>query len=292
MSLYELAILGNIADADRARLTDTLREMVGDFGLEIGTDVIIHDGANVANRDRHAAFAATYFGGGGSSDLDAVDELIAASAPIIPTITAAENFGAQIPKQLHFSNGSRRRADDPNLTELAAVLLECVGLLRRQRRVFVSYRRLELRNAAMQLHDLLTSRGFDVFLDTHDIRPGEPFQDVLWHRLCNSDVMVMLDTPTYFENKWTRHEIGRAWAKEIHVLRVVWPAHVPSKFTDMSETVYLKAADLNGTDGPIADATADRIVLNVERLRSRSLPQDTCLLRASCGPTWRGSKLR
>jgi hypothetical protein len=36
---------------------------------------------------------------------------------------------------------------------------------------------------------------------------------------------VMLDTPTYFESKWTRQELGRARAKEIHVLRVVWPDH-------------------------------------------------------------------
>src|SRR3546814_7207947 len=70
-------------------------------------------------------------------------------------------------------DGLTRRADDPNMTELASTMLECVGLLRRQRRVFVSYQRVESRAAALQLHDLLASRGFDVFLDTHDIRPGE-----------------------------------------------------------------------------------------------------------------------
>src|SRR3546814_4229054 len=46
-------------------------------------------------------------------------------------------------------------------------------LFRSQRRVFVSYRRVESRAAALQLHDLLASRGFDVFLDTRDIRPGD-----------------------------------------------------------------------------------------------------------------------
>src|SRR4029079_15742943 len=110
------------------------------------------------------------------------------SAPVIPTIAAHGNFATQIPPQLHFSNGLRRRADDAEMNELAAAMLECVGLLRKQRRVFVSYRRTESRSAGMHLHDVLSSHGFDVFLDTHDVRPGEPFQDVLWHRLCDSDV--------------------------------------------------------------------------------------------------------
>lgn len=271
MSLYELAVLGDATDAQRSRLLQTVQDMVADFGLGIGVDVVVHDGASVPNRDRRAAFAAVYFGGDANKDLAAVDELIRTSAPVIPTIAEGADFATQIPAQLHFANGLRRRADDPEMTALAAGLLECVGLLRRQRRAFISYRRIESRGAAMQLHDLLTSRGFDVFLDTHDVRPGEPFQDVLWHRLCDSDVLVMLDTPTYFESKWTRHEIGRARAKEIHVLRVVWPDHSPSRLTDMAETIYLEKADLSGVDGPIEEATSDRIALAVERLRSRSI---------------------
>src|SRR3546814_1834253 len=104
-------------------------------------------------------------------------------------------------------------------------MLECVGLLRRQRRVFVSYRRVGSRAAALQLHDLLASRGFDVFLDTHDIRPGDTFQDVLLHRPVDSDVMVMHDTPTYFDSRWTRQDKGKASAEEVQVLRVIWPEH-------------------------------------------------------------------
>jgi TIR domain len=176
-----------------------------------------------------------------------------------------------VPDFLQGINALRRRSEDPEQTELAVALLECVGLLRRQRRVFVSYRRVESRAAAMQLHDLLSARVFDVFLDTHDVRAGEPFQDVLWHRLCDSDVMVMLDTPTYFQSKWTRQEIGRALSKEIHVLRVVWPDQRPVKFTEMSEPVHLEQADLEGPEGPIRQQVADRIILAVENLRSRSI---------------------
>lgn len=271
MGIYELAILGAASQEERAVLTETIEKMVADFELALGTDVLVHDAATLTHRDRHAAFAAAYFGGPNHTDLEAARAVMQASAPIIPTINSDGAFAADIPDFLQASNGLRRRADDPEMTELATAILECVGLLRRQRRVFVSYRRIESRAAAVQLHDLLTARGFDVFLDTHDIRPGDPFQDVLWHRLCDSDVMLMLDTPTYFDSRWTRQEIGRARAKEIHVLRIIWPGHTPTKLADLAETIYLTKAELEGSEGPIVAETADAIVLGVEKLRSRSI---------------------
>ncbi len=271
MSLYELAILGAATPDERAALTTTITEMVGEFGLSIGNEVVIHDGISIASRDKHTAFAAVYFGAATQPDLEAVREVVLSSAPVIPSIASGVDFNNSIPDFLQPANGLIRRAGDSMMSELAAAILECVGLLRPQRRVFVSYRRVESRAAAMQLHDLLTARGFDVFLDTHDIRPGDPFQDVLWHRLVDSDVMVMLDTPSYFDSRWTRQEIGRARAKEIQVLRVIWPEHEPTKLTDLSETVYLELGDLEGSDGPINESTAEMIVLRVERLRSFSI---------------------
>jgi len=271
VSTYEIGLLGDVTDADRDTLAAAITKLIADFDLEIGRDVMIRVGNSFDEREGHAASAAAYFGGAVQADQELTRRAYASSLPVIPTVPAAGDFGGMIPAFLQGANGLRRRADDPEMLELAVALLECIGLLRRQRRVFVSYRRVESRNAAVQLHDLLSGRGFDVFLDTHDIRPGEPFQDVLWHRLCDSDVMVMLDTPTYFESKWTRQELGRARAKEIHVLRVVWPDHSPTKHTDFAETIYLDRAELSGGDGPIIDRVADQIVLAIESLRSRSI---------------------
>ena len=271
MSVYEFGVFGSVSLAEREILARTIESMVGDFGLVLGAEVAIHDAASVAGRDKHAAFTAVYFGSPDHAEADVVQDLVRENAPIIPTVGTRGNFATHIPDFLQALNGVRRRHDDQAMTGLASAMLESVGLLRRQRRVFVSYRRGESRAAALQLHDLMTARGFDVFLDTHDIRPGDPFQDVLWHRLCDSDVMVMLETPTYFANKWTRHEIGRAMAKEIHVLRVVWPEHQPNKLTDLAETMYLTPSELEGTEGPIVGLKADDIVNAVERLRGRSI---------------------
>lgn len=271
MTIYEIGLLGDVTDIARDTLVATIAKLIADFELAVGREVMIRNGGSFEERNGHSATAVAYFGGAMQADTELVHRAFTASLPVIPTIPADGDFGALVPAFLQGANGLCRRADDPEMLELAVGLLECLGLLRRQRRVFVSYRRVESRNAAVQLHDLLSGRGFDVFLDTHDIRPAEPFQDVLWHRLCDSDVMVMLDTPTYFESKWTRQELGRARAKEIHVLRIVWPDHRPTKQTDFAETIYLDRAELNGCDGPIVDEVADQIVLAIESLRSRSI---------------------
>ena len=271
MSIYEIGLLGDVTDADHGTLVATITKLITDFELKIGREVMIRKGDSFEERDGHAATAVAYFGSAAQANQELAKRAFSASLPVIPTIPADGDFGTLIPAFLQGANGLRRRADDPEMLELSVALLECLGLLRQQRRVFVSYRRVESRNAAVQLHDLLSGRGFDVFLDTHDTRPAEPFQDVLWHRLCDSDVMVMLDTPTYFESKWTRQELGRARAKEIHVLRIVWPDHTPTKHTDFAETIYLDRAELSGGDGPVVEEVADQLVLAIESLRSRSI---------------------
>lgn len=271
MSAYEIAIIGAVSDDQRSTLAETIAGLVAEFGLKVGAEVTLRDSGSLPDRDKHAAMAAAYFAGPDHAETEAAGILVGASIPVIPTLGPACDIASDVPDFLASANALRLRADDAAMTELASALLECVGLLRRQRRVFVSYRRTESRAAALQLHDLLASRAFDVFLDTHSIRPGDPFQDVLWQRLCDSDVVVMLDTPTYFESRWTREEIGRARAKEIHVLRVVWPDHSPSRLLDMAETIYLEPGQLAGPDGPVVEAVADEISLKVEGLRSRSI---------------------
>lgn len=267
---YELALLGVPTAEQRSDLRAAITEMIADFGMMVGDEVRLLDAADVGGRDTGAAFAAAYFVGDATADSDAVEMLVKASQPVIPVVAEGDDFKTA-PELLRSANGLLLRPGNVNIVELAAALLECVGLLRKQRRVFISYRRVESRQAALQLHDQLSARGFDAFLDTHAIRPGDPFQDVLWHRLVDSDLVVMLDTPTYFDSRWTREELGRARAKEIQVLRVIWPGHTPNRHTDFAESVHLSASDLVGEVGPLSEDVVADIELRVERLRSRSI---------------------
>jgi hypothetical protein len=273
MSFYQIGILGTPQDAHRAALQESIQSMIQPFGLSVGAGLDLLDSAACLTRETKAAFVAVYFGGASSDQdsLEALTTLVRENSPVIPVVRDLKTFSLNVPSILGSANGMALGAAGPNLEALAAALLECVGLLRRQRRVFISYRRLDSARAALQLHEALGSRGFDVFLDTYDVRPADDFQAIVWHRLCDSDVMVMLDTPGYFGSRWTAAEMGRALAKKIAVLGVVWPDHQPERPTQLREPIFLQNTDLQGHDGPLASPVIERILTAVEQLRSRSL---------------------
>src|SRR3546814_6630125 len=148
--------------------------------------------------------------------------------------------------------------------------MECLGLLSRQRRVFLSYRRNEARAAALQLFDALSSRGYEVFLDTHGVARAVDFQEALWHKLCDVDVMVMLETQTYFKGRWTREEFGRALAKNIGVLRVQWPDTTQSTETQTCSRVEIIPEEVHTASGALAPAHLEHIDDQLERFRSPS----------------------
>jgi hypothetical protein len=176
-----------------------------------------------------------YFGSAHRDGGQNLEELKRRGIPVLPIVSSLARVADEIPEELRSLNcleyvpGAGQR--------VASALLECCGLLPRQRRVFLSYKRDEAREAALQLFDELSSRVFDVFLDTHGVPPAADFQSTLWHRLCDSDVLVMLDTPSYFESRWTSAEFGRALAKDIAILRVGWPNASPSPRTSTASLV-------------------------------------------------------
>lgn len=273
MSIYQIGFLGAPSDNQRVKLTASLGDLISPFGLALGTDVAVLDSAACLTHPSKQAFAAAYFGESRPDlpSINAARALVRENLPIIPVVSDLKQFGAQIPEFLHFANGIDLARAGARLEGLAAALLECVGLLRRQRHVFISYRRDDSTPVALQLHESLTAAGFDVFLDSYGVQLAEDFQAMLWHRLCNCDVMVMLDTTGYFKSLWTPQELGRALAKNIAVLSIVWPGHTPERTNQLREPLLLKPDHLNGKRGPLKPQITEHIRLEVERLRSRSL---------------------
>lgn len=229
MALYELAILGAPTEEQVNALKRRLDAATDQFKLRIGDDVSLAIQPAEFRPNERVAAAAVFFGGTGSVDFDISKVLDRQSLPILPVASTGTAVNAEIPPVLRTLNCMF--ADKVSFDRILSALLECVGLLPRQRRVFLSYRRNEATVAAVQLFAELSARQFEVFLDTHGIGPALDFQEALWHQLCDVDVLVMLETAKYFESRWTSAEYGRALSKGIGVLRVQWPDSTPSVHT-------------------------------------------------------------
>ena len=91
-------------------------------------------------------------------------------------MSSLNNVSAELPECLRPINAMALAPGDSSLAKPVGAALQCLGLLPAQRRVFVSYRRNESRDAAVQLFEELSARQFDVFLDTHSVgrRDGLP----------------------------------------------------------------------------------------------------------------------
>jgi hypothetical protein len=267
MVLYELAVIGVPSDAHAEELKRCISQVVELFGLHLGHEITWQVRPASFTPAQKSPAAVAFFGGVGISEAG-LDSLLATGVPILPVASADGRIGPEIPAKLKALNCLTYAGDGPQ--RIATAMLECVGLLPRQRRVFVSYRRDHARGAALQLFNELSSRQFDVFLDTHGIAPAEDFQAVLWHRLCDSDVLVMLDTPGYFESRWTSAEYGRALAKGISVLRIGWPDVSPSPRTATASRLDLIAAEIDPATGQLVEDAINRICSQLEFVRGQS----------------------
>ena len=265
--LYELAVLGEPSDEQVSELEKIVAQAVHLFGLRLGHEVGWEVRPAAFNPDQQKSSAAVFYGAA-NAPLANVAHLLKRGVPILPVVFETGRVTAEIPELLRPLNCLAY--DAGGAQRVATALLECAGLLPRQRRVFVSYRRGEAREAALQLFDAFSARLFDVFLDTHGIPPAEDFQTMLWHRLCDSDVLIMLDTPGYFEGRWTSAEFGRALAKGISVLRIGWPDATPSARTATASRAELLPEEVDAGTGRLADGAIERICLQLEAVRSQS----------------------
>jgi hypothetical protein len=265
--LYELAVLGTPSDTQMHELEQLVSQTVRLFGLRLGQEVAWLVCPEEFNPEQQKAAAAVFFGGKDAPQIN-LPSLSRKAIPVLPVVSDLTKVQEEIPASLRLLNCLAYNAGGAQ--RVVTALLECAGLLPRQRRVFVSYRRDEARQAALQLFDAFSSRLFDVFLDTHGIAPAEDFQAMLWHRLCDSDVLVMLDTPNYFASRWTSAEFGRALAKGISVLRIGWPDATPSVRTATASRVELLAEEIDPATGLLVDEAITRICLQLEAVRSQS----------------------
>ena len=267
MALYDLAVLGFPSTDQLASVAAAFEQASHQFKLRIGAEFRLVIQPATFRPDQRVCAAALFFGGKGGADIDISKVVDVKSLPILPVASTSAAVSYEIPASLRGLNCIFSDKSSPD--RIFGALLECVGLLPRQRRVFLSYKRDEATTAAVQLFGELSSRQFEVFLDTHGIGAGVDFQEALWHQLCDVDVLVMLETPGYFNSRWTSAEYGRALSKGIGVLRVQWPDSTPSIHTATASRVEIVPGELLA-DGSLATSAIGRIAEQLEAVRSLS----------------------
>jgi hypothetical protein len=267
MALYQCLLLGAPTDEQAAAFSATFDECLGLFGLQRGRDYTIDRG--IPGHFSEATATVAVFFGADQAQYPEAAQLMRLGVPVVPVVSAAARVGTELPATLRSINALIGDPADTTLRRVVTAALQCLGLLPAQRRVFVSYRRDESADVALQLYEALSARHFDVFLDTHSVSVAADFQAALWHRLCDSDVLVMLDTPGYFTSRWTTAEWGRAIAKDISMLQLVWPHHEPARQSRLATSMRLADGDFNGSRLAVERVAA--IALELERVRSVSV---------------------
>lgn len=273
---YQLLILGS-----KNELIPEIKEVFIKHITELGLSqefIVFIDETNFENDYiANAPAYCCYFGNQNSSfeNIKEVEQLINDATLVLPIVDDIRNFDKCIPDSLRAINGFELSSSG-KIEQLVSSILEGLSLLRLSRRLFISYKRDESSTVAIQLYEQLEKAGFDVFLDTHSIRPGEKFQDELWHRLADTDVVVLLNTPGFLRSNWTKEELAKASMMSIGILQLIWPTHTQERESQLSIPLQLQSSDFGNekfsdSSSYLVDSTAARIVSEVESLRARSL---------------------
>lgn len=105
-----------------------------------------------------------------------------------------------------------------SLDELYLTVLARAGVTALDRRIFISYRRVETEPMAGQLFDALSRRNFSVFLDTVSVQPGVDFQASLFEQLADKSMVVLLHSATFSNSRWTMAEADYVKARDLSLL--------------------------------------------------------------------------
>lgn len=272
---YQLILLGSIEDPIVEEIKSQIILEITNLKLPAGILNII-DRSNwkedyVGNQPTFSI----YFGDkkGNFKDLPIVDKLIKDGTMILPVYY--NNFSYEIPKELENQNGILYNGNQR--CRIANVVLQAFELLRNTRKIFISYKRSESTSVAIQMYEALESHHFDVFLDTHSIEKGEPFQEELWHRMTDCDVILLLNTPGFLESHWCKEELAEAGSKQIGIVQLVWPNHKVDAISHLSFPLKLEGADFvdtiydNKDKSKLNNDKVEEIVQLVESVRARNL---------------------
>lgn len=241
--MYQVIFLGS-DDARTERVTNLVESQLADVGIVSDTISFLKE-SDANKLEPSLPTIAIFLGYDGASDANhpTITKFLNDSCIIVTVVSDLKRVSVEIPNSLRHINAIQAELPDNNFDRIASLILEGFRLLRRERRIFISYKREDSQALANQLYDALDANGFDVFIDTRSVPPAVDFQAELWHRLSDSDVVVLIDTLGFRSSRWTTEELARANATNIQILHLLWPGQLEDSVSAFSHFHVLKETD-------------------------------------------------
>ncbi|HXD29846.1 MAG TPA: toll/interleukin-1 receptor domain-containing protein [Pyrinomonadaceae bacterium] len=258
----------------RTELVKLLKEHLERLGLQPDTELKVFNPSDASAVDWEGVIVSVWFGTEDKAtrqELKLLQRALAENVPIFPVVEDLKRFRDLVPTELRPINGQVW-----NCQRIVTDILKEFRLTRSQRQAFISYKRDDCLEVAGQLFDLLSRRGYRIFWDSASVEGGVDFQQALWGRMADVDLLVFLDTPNALTSRWVHQELARAHDLGLGVLQLVWPApHKRTRGTEFSDWLQLSLSDFKrGNTGPtcrLTKAALDRVSRAAELARVGSL---------------------
>jgi hypothetical protein len=195
----------------------------------------------------------------------AIEEARASTLPILPLIQPNGKVSDLLPASV-----ARLNAVMWGEGNISLEVLRTLGLVERDRRLFLSYRRAESAALATQLQRALSERFFDVFLDRFSVPPGDDFQSRIDIELSDKAFVLLIESPGAVGSDWVQHEVAFALSHQIAVLAVSTPGvNTAEQFevVDDAFRLVLRADDFDrpfDREARLVDDALARVVMEVE----------------------------
>lgn len=141
---------------------------------------------------------------------------------VIPIVSDRQGFMQAVPNDLNNLNGIEMKTKAQRMT-LVALVLRQLGLAEEERRVFISYKREDSQDIALQIWEELGKRGYRAFLDQFSIDAGIDFQRRIAEELADMAFVVLLETAGIKDSKWVNQEIALARKYRLGLMVLGWP---------------------------------------------------------------------
>ncbi|MCJ8239508.1 toll/interleukin-1 receptor domain-containing protein [Peteryoungia algae] len=273
MSVYSYQVITMGAHDDRlTALKVSVEKRATDLGINPRTIAFVDC---ITDYDRKLPAIGIYFGNTLRGVPHILDKILEDSIIVAPVVSDKTKVTDEIPSELTHINVIECSASGAGIARLTSLIFETFRLLRKERGVFISYRRKGSQPLADKLYEDLDKRGFDVFIDVRSVPPAVDFQAELWHRMSDVDVIVLIDTPGFREGRWTSAELAQANLLGIQTLHLLWPGQTEDAKYAFSHFVKLQVTDFSGPSpgrgGTITKKAVDQICNLAEELRAKAM---------------------